>query len=223
MKLMHPNYESEFLFEERTHFLLIIENPLIFRTYTSELFTQINGNDGEFILTEGIDTLSIDKNIDIISDFLHFEAMDKKVSNKINSLLKSFITSEFIYDKTLDIITKLEQYSINVIEEFPYSISYDQIDTTSILRAINFKLIADFDSLLEKIAERMKLCHDICNISVFIFINAFSFLALEEIELLIENANLEKNNLLFIESHNTSSRVQNVKKIIIDADGCEIF
>ena len=88
---------------------------------------------------------------------------------------------------------------------------------------INFRPTVSFDSLVEKAVERMKLLHEICNISVFVLVNAFSYFTNDEIYNLIEEANLEKHNLLFIDSTDRQGTELSLVKVIIDKDGCEIF
>lgn len=223
MKLINRNYEYVFHLIDGNHFCITIENPLIFRTYVTDLLNQIEGGEGKFILSEGIEEKEIDKNISMITDYLRFDPIDKKVSNKINLLLKNFVVDEILYEKTTEVVSTIEKYAISIIDDFPYSLSYDKIDVNNLLKILNLKITVEYTSLLEKIIEYMKLLHGICGISVFILLNISSFLSPQELEYLIEEANLQKHNLIFIESHNNQVQIPYTKNIIIDKDGCEIF
>lgn len=223
MKLVHPDYEFVFDFKEGVHHHLIIEQPEIFRNYITELLLQEEGEDGAFVLSEGNEELEISKNLDIMTDVLRFDPIDKKVTTKITSMLKSFMTGETMFERTSMLATEIESYAIHLTEEFPYSITYDNFDVANLVKLINFRPAVSFDSLAEKAAERMKLLHEICNISVFVLVNAFSYFTNDEIYNLIEEANLEKHNLLFIDSTDRQGTELSLVKVIIDKDGCEIF
>lgn len=223
MKLVHPDYEFSFDLKEGVHYQLIIEQPEILRNYITELLLQIDGEDGAFILSKGNEELEISKNIDIITDVFKMDPIDKKVTTKITNMIKNFITSEIMFEKTAFLTTEIESYAIKLVEEFPYAISYDGIDISNLIKLMNLHPTASFDSLIEKIVERMKLLHEICDISIFILLNAFSYFSEEEISNLIEEANLEKHNLIFIENTQRQNQKLGLTKIIIDKDGCEIF
>lgn len=223
MKLVHPDYEFIFDLKEGTHYQLIIESPTVLRQYISELLKQGDGEDGNFVLSDENEELEISKNIDIITDVLRLDPIDKKVTTKITSMIKSFMAGETMYDKTSKLLTEIESYALHLIEEFPYSITYDNLDVTNLVKLINFHPTVSFESLIEKIAERMKLLREICNISIFVLFNAFSIFTENEITSLIEEANLEKNNLLFIDDNQNQYFHERLIKIIIDKDSCEIF
>lgn len=223
MRLINPNFEHVFEIKEGNHFLVVIENPEIMRTYISDLIKQANGEDGPFVLSENNSELDISKNMDILSNVLVFETVDKSVTSKVNSLLKCFMAGENMFERTAILKTQIENYAIQLSEEFPYSLSYDELDISNLIKLMGIKPAVSYDSITEKISERMKLLHDICNISIFIIVNAFSFLTTKEINELIEDSNLEKHHLIFIDSLNPSVENSPLTKIIIDSDGCEIF
>ena len=223
MRLINPNFEHVFEIKEGKHFLVVIENPEIMRTYISDLIKQSDGEDGPFVLSENSSELNINKNMDILSNILVFETVDKSVISKVNTLLKNFMVGENMFERTAILKTQIENYAIQLSEEFPYSLSYDELDISNLIKLMGIKPAVSYDSITEKISERMKLLHDICNISIFIIVNAFSFLTTKEINELIEDSNLEKHHLIFIDSLNPSVENSPLTKIIIDSDGCEIF
>lgn len=223
MRLINPNFEHVFEIKEGKHFLVVIENPEIMRTYISDLIKQSDGEDGSFVLSENNSELDISKNMDILSNVLAFETVDKSVTSKVNTLLKNFMVGENMFERTAILKTQIENYAIQLSEEFPYSLSYDELDISNLIKLMGIKPAVSYDSITEKISERMKLLHDICNISIFIIVNAFSFLTTKEINELIEDSNLEKHHLIFIDSLNPSVENSPLTKIIIDSDGCEIF
>ena len=118
MRLINPNFEHVFEIKEGNHFLVVIENPEIMRTYISDLIKQANGEDGPFVLSENNSELDISKNMDILSNVLVFETVDKSVTSKVNSLLKSFMAGENMFERTAILKTQIENYAIQLSEEF---------------------------------------------------------------------------------------------------------
>lgn len=223
MKLIYPDYEYVFDFTEGNHFCITIENPISFRNYVFNLLKQTEGEEGKFTLTDGLKEIEINKNISFITDLLRFEPVDKKISNKISQLLKTFIVNESMYERTADIVAKIENYIISIVEEFPYPVEYDIPEPANLLKTLNLRITSEYNSLLSKLCEYMKLLHDICGISIFVLLGAYTFFTKQELELLIEEANLQKHNIFFIESNPPKDHIKGIKNIIIDKDDCEIF
>ena len=223
MRLVHADYEFVFDIIEGLHYQVIIENPQIFRALILQLLDEIETGEGRFVLSENFEEIPMQKHVDVITDLLQIEPYDKRVLTKITSMLKTFVTNEDMYDDTMSIISEINKYALAVAERFPYLITFDDVDINGLIKALNGRPSTDADSLVEKICERMTILHDICGISIYILINATSYLSKDELNLLIEEGNLEKHNLILIDSFDTNYTHPNLKKLIIDNDNCEIY
>ncbi len=51
MKLAHPDFEMPIEFNENQNNVLVIENPILFTRYITELRNQLDGGDGQFVLS----------------------------------------------------------------------------------------------------------------------------------------------------------------------------
>ena len=75
--LKHYNWEHTIKFNDGSITHLFIENPITYRDYVSELLLQINGEEGDFILSD-TEELSIPKKLAILTDPINLQFDEKK-------------------------------------------------------------------------------------------------------------------------------------------------
>ena len=225
MKLVHPDYEYHIDFSEDSITAFFFDNPVSLRAWFMELVNQYKGEKGKFVLSEKGEEISISENMMIVSDPLLFEISDKKITNKIQSMLKSYVLSSDMFIKTQTILSEIEKYAEEIKAEFGYPINFDKFDSIVLLKMISFGIEYEFSSELEKLLEYMNLLHDICGIKAFVILNTFSVFSKQEIEQLCKDCSLQGHSLLFIEGSSSLSDEQLLflNKVIIDSDGCELY
>ena len=225
MKLVHPDYEYHIDFSEGSITALFFDDSVNLRVWFMELVNQYKGEKGKFVLSEKGEEISISENVMIVSDPLLFEISDKKITNKIQSMLKSYVLSSDMFIKTQTILSEIEKYAEEIKAEFGYPINFDKFDSIALLKMISFGIEYEFSSELEKLLEYMNLLHDICGIKAFVILNAFSVFSKQEIEQLCKDCSLQGHSLLLIEGSSSLSDEQLLflKKVIIDSDGCELY
>lgn len=222
MKLVNPFWEHQINLTDGSSTLLIIEDPEILRNYVSNLKQQVNGEEGPFVLSDEKGILKIDEHIQVILSPLELNFSNKKISNKLQAVLKAFIISEDYYQETQEILARINSYALNIQSGFPYNIDYTEIEHNDLLKTINFDIQVDFESEIEKIMEYINILHDICNIDSFIFIGMMNYFSNKTINTFIKEATSNKHNLVFIERVDNTELIT-TQKIIIDSDSCEIF
>ena len=225
MKLVHPDHEYQIDLSEGTVTSFFFDTPDMLREWFIELFKQYKGENGRFVLSEKGEELDLAENISIISDPLLFELSDKRISSKIQSMLKSFVMSSDMFIKTQTMLSEIEKYAEEIKSEFMYPISFNNIDSSALLKMISFGLEYDFTTELERLLEYMNLLHDICNIRVFVILNAFSVFSIKEIEQLCNDCILQGHSLVLVEGASSISNeaLPFLRKVIIDSDGCELY
>ena len=180
MKLVHPDYEYHIDFSEGSITALFFDDSVNLRVWFMELVNQYKGEKGKFVLSEKGEEISISENVMIVSDPLLFEISDKKITNKIQSMLKSYVLSSDMFIKTQTILSEIEKYAEEIKAEFGYPINFDKFDSIALLKMISFGIEYEFSSELEKLLEYMNLLHDICGIKAFVILNAFFLLSGEK-------------------------------------------
>lgn len=101
MKLVHPNLEGQLLLNSPCEW--IIESPELFSRYVKELFEQSNGEEGNFVLSEGEKEISISKFAEIIINPFSINKNDKRILGKLYTRLNDLAVAEENYLLTQEI------------------------------------------------------------------------------------------------------------------------
>lgn len=225
MKLVHPEMNYQVDFSEGKITGIFFDDPVRYRDFVTNLLKQSNDEEGLFVLSEDGEEISFSKNLAIISDVLNFDIEDKRVSNKVQSLLKSFAVSEDMFIKTQSVLSYIEKYAADLSEEFIYPVSYTSPEASAMIKMLAFKIDFEFQDELERLSEYINILHDICDIKAFVILGAFSCFSLDELKLFSEECSLKGHSILFLESNSAicNEEISFIEKVIIDSDGCEIF
>ncbi len=219
--LRHFNWEHEINFNDGSIVHLIIENPVTLRNYVIELSGQINGEEGNFILSENNQEIPLQKKIAFVPNPIVLDFDEKKINASINKDLLSLVTKNpEIQKSTFPLLSMLEKYAESIVEEYGYNISYTDVDEASVIKLLNFHINKEYVSPADKLLEWINITHDIMRIENFVILNLSLFFTKEEEELLCNECSSSKHNLLLIDR---SSVNEWGNSIIIDNDNCEIY
>ena len=69
MKIVNFNFEHKLEFKENVFTTLVIENQKCFREYINELIYQIEGNDGNFVLSDNNSEIKMSEKVTIVTDY----------------------------------------------------------------------------------------------------------------------------------------------------------
>lgn len=220
--LRHFDWEHEIIFNDGSITNLIIENPITLRNYILELVNQINEGEGDFILSEKEEEISISKNLAFVANPITLEFDEKKINAKINKdLLQLVSKSSDIQRITFPLISMIEQYAEKLVEEYGYNVAYKELGEPEVIKMLNFHIDQEYDSPADKILEWMNITHDILQIENFVILNLSLYFSENEIDLLCSEASSLKHNLLLIDRVKLYDNATNI--ITIDADNCELF
>ncbi len=226
MKLVHPDWNHQIILDDGASSMISFENPEIFRKYFLELQSQIQGEDGKFVLSQDSEELSFSSNLLLIPSVLSIDMGDKRVQNRLQSLLKAAVISDDLFVRTQEIISLIERYAEEVSEQFPYSIRYNEPDSSALLKLIGFEAEYEYANELDKILEYMNLMHSFCNIPAFVLVGMSMYFTSAEIQMLVDDCRSLKHSILFLEGilpEGFLGEISVSQKLIIDSDGCEIF
>ena len=222
MKLINAKYDLMIDMRENKVDMLVLENAAIMSEIVEDLYKQTLGGEGSFILSVEGKELKFEKHFALIINPFAVNFNDKKIINKLFSEL-AFVGNEFVVEKT-QINSKMIQLLENIIDNVQYdNLSYNlDFDWNNLFKLYDVKINNEFDALLEKMIEYIKVLSELCSVKVVCMVNIKSFLQDDEIERLYEMAFYYKIQLLLIESSEKKSILgENI--YIIDNDGCLII
>ena len=220
--LFHPDFEHTIPFDDGSSSLLVIEDTKVFRKYISDLYTSFDG-DGPFHLADGAKERKIKDHFDVILSPFSVSFSEKRLTTKLQNLIKEHMTSESHYVDTSSIISAIDVYSDKISSDFPTDIEWSPIDVSGLLKLISFSIRTEYENDFEKVLEYMNVMHDICGIDDFVLVSFFSYFSVDEINSLVSDATTNKHNLLFLESQQPPYIPSETKMVIVDKDGCEIY
>lgn len=223
MKLVNSKWEHIIELNEGSSTILVIEDSVMLREYATSLIFQVEHDEGPFVLSDEKKEYSLKDRIAVVTDPLQMDIVDKRISAKITSLMKSHMVGEDHYSDTLDIMSHLEAYAEKLQLDFPYELSHNEIDSVSIAKMLGFSIVTEYENELDRMSEYTKLMHDICGIDSFFFIGMSNYFSEKELRVFLHESYLEKHNLVFIEKNDNLDSSLFQKRIIIDGDSCEIF
>lgn len=201
---------------------LIIENQHIFYSLIADIQSQLDGNDGKFVLSENFQPLDMRKNTELITQLVPFTVNQKELISKLYTLLKKKAVDEIMYQSTHEIMSNISEYLYKLTEEQDMELAITvPEDISGILKAFDVRFEDENMSLSEKILEYTITSNELKGKKLFVIVNLRSYLTDIQVEQLFQSILLKKIQLICIES-SEHERLKNEEVIIIDKDMCVI-
>ncbi len=224
MMLAHPMFSKIIDFKNEMINILIIENQKFLTQLIEDIINQINGENGDFVLSEDFIPLDMQKHLEIIIDFFNLDINNKKVLTAIYNKIKKIAYDDENYIKTENFKTEAFNYIETLINQTEYPLILDvQFDISGLLKLFDVKIEINSNTFLEKIIDYMSVLYEFLNRKCIVFVNLMSYLDISEIELLYKEIQYKKYNVLFIENSFKTKIGEYENIYIIDEDMCEIY
>lgn len=219
MKLVNTEYSIELDFDENQIEILIIEAPSAMTAMIGDIWNQVHGEQGNWILSENGKVMNISKEVVCIFNPFDIDCNEKKVLNSIYKELEN-ISKEELYEKTQSINSALVKYIEQLTGFEAYSLTYSlEPDISALLKAYDVKIDTCAGTIAEKLLEYMTIQKRICKNTVFVTVNLKQYISQDEIEELYKNLLYEKIHLLEIEAYQQKS-CNYERTTLIDKDLC---
>lgn len=202
--------------------ILSIESPSEFYLLVSELKSQLENGDGNFILIKDDKRLSLDKSCEIVFDVFDIDFKNKKIISALYKKLDTLSKEDELRLHLNQVNTCLAEFYKELFDKIELSLTFDEMDTTDILKTANVSLQETYDNYLEKLLCFINTMVQLKSIEVLVFVHLKSVLSDTELTLLYEHCEREKVGLLLIESSLHRKSLPNERVTIITEDLCEI-
>ena len=221
MKLAHPMLSRVFNFDGTGVCTLVAESPEFFSAFLTDVCNQLEGRDGETVLSRGNKTLDISGSLELITDFITFDINQKGLLTKIISSLEKTALNESNYLKTNELLQSLELYVSELFFTAPCQLAYAKLSISNLLKSIGLTILDDFESVPEKLINYMSLVCEFDKEKLFVTVNMRSYFGDRVMNEFVKSVIDHGIHLLMIENRDYTP-LQNEKRIIIDRDMCEI-
>lgn len=221
MILCSPYIETVIDFSKQSVPTLVIENPSFLRSFLQDLYNQVDGADGNLVLSENNKILDMEKYIEIIDNCLHFDFNRKPLLNKIISSIEKNAMSENYLLKTNEMLQVLLSYLNELKFDLNCDIVYSNCTVGGILKGIGISIRDDYRNPLEKLIDYMELVREFERDKVFVFINLRNFFSDSEVECFLKTIIDHAFHVLLIDAI-SAKKFSIEARITIDKDLCEL-
>lgn len=222
MKLIEREFGIEIDLKENHVSVLVIENISRRLSMIHQLYGQIIGQEGTWILTDGCKSYDMKKKCDLILEPFSLELNNKRIVTKLYGEIKE-IANEECYEVGIELHTHVCSYLETLLQKVPYPMKYnDSWDVSNVLKMYEVGVLEDDEDLFERILNYIKMMNQIAGVEIFIAVNLKQLLTEKQIRELYKTAFYCKIQLVLIEFNTGDIRLSEECIYILDGDDCII-
>ncbi len=221
-RLTHGEYGFVLELEENVIYEIIVENPVIFATMVRELSEQMQGNCGEFRLSQGEKTLPLEKKTVFVRDIFNLDINQRNILSKLYVELNESANSICLQERSIFVESYIK-YMDAICNNSDLFVTYEEEpEVQELFKLAKLKIDSEAVTPLELIIEYIRVVSRLLRIDIIVFLNLKLFLAKEELEKLYEECFQRKVCLILLEA-SFQERMLCEKGCIIDKDSCIIY
>ncbi len=221
MKYVHPAIDAVFDTNDEKVNTLVIENPNFLYSILEDLSNQISGLNGDSVVSENGVVLRTDKNIELLTQFFPFDINKKTLLNKIASELEKKAMSGEFYLESMEIVSNVESFLLNLSIDFACDMVYTKLDIGSIIKSAGIEINDNKMGLCERIIDYMELVTMFDRNKLFVTVNLRAFVSDKDMTLFLQTIKGHGFALLMIENREYTL-LNYEKRTIVDSDICLI-
>lgn len=200
MKLIHTGYGLEMEIKENQVLVLFIENRKAYCQLMQDLWNQVQGQEGNFILSDKMKQLKISREMECIFNPFSLNCNDRKIMNKLYQEVKEQADSLF-QEESAKLNGEINCYLEHLLMQMLYALKYDvDFDAIGLYKLYHVEIDFSGETLLERIMEYLRVLSKICGVTIYAFVGLKQYLSEEELDQLYKFLFYEKINLVIIES-----------------------
>lgn len=220
-RLVYQSFPLELNLQENEVLVWTIEKKALYIDVCENLWKQSNGSVGDFSYIVNGQVKKFEKEICVVMNPFSIDCNERKILSKLYEELNAIALDSEV-EAIAHINAELIQLLDRIIQQEPYSLEYNwSIGVQNWIKLYDVRFFYEGNSLLERIVSYIRLQHQICRISCFVFINLKLYLDSDELSQLYEMAFYEKVFLVLIEGNQSEIRTPE-KHLIVDQDLCVI-
>ena len=223
MKLSYPEWEKTVCMEEQDIPVISMENPLYHYDRLMELYRQIQGDTGGFVLFEEEPHLDLRKKSVLLLSPLDMDFNNRKILTKLFAALREEAMTESFYRETRTAMGNILTYAEHLSQQVPLPLTYDMdVDLIEMMKAIHLRIDMEGTNLPEQMLSFMKNWNILFGETCFFFHGFRDILPKDIKESFYNNALEEKLQFILLEGK-CYDKIELENLFIIDEDLCQIF
>ncbi len=219
MKIVNPMFDCVFEFADTEVNTVVIENQRMFSDFCKDIYVQLEGWEGNTVLSENDIPLAVSKNVEMLSQFIPFEINRKHLVNKLVASAEKLANEPEYYEYTMREIANIEKYLWNITENMVGNITFSKLSIGNIIKSVGMEFEDDYSNLCEKIIDYMELVREYDKDKLFIMINLRSYIDDEETQAFMDTILRKQFKVLLVDNCEYGF-CKHEKRVIIDKDMC---
>lgn len=221
-RLTHGEYGFVLELEENVVYEIIAENPVVFAAMVRELSEQMRGEYGEFRLSQGEKTLSLEKKATFVRDIFNLDINQRSILSKLYTELGENISCTCLQERSI-FVEGYINYMDAICNNSDIFVTYEEEpDVQELFKLAKLKIDSEAVTSLELIIEYITVVSRLLRVDIIVFLNLKLFLSKEELEKLYEECFRRKVCLILLEA-SFQERNSCESGCIIDKDNCIIY
>lgn len=220
MKLINDRLPIDLEWEENEFLTLVVEDSKLMSILACDFIKTIDENN--WIISENGKMVDFAK-VDVIFNPFSVSLNQRKLLNKLYEISEFNIKSSSLLFEWNTLQENIIEFVENLKDNFDYDLQYtNKVDIKDVLKLTELKF-NESGTIIEKLLDYLVLANDILKVKLFVFFNLKTYLNLDEINYIFEQAQYHKFNILFIERFDVFEKIEGEKIVVIDVDKCVII
>ena len=221
MKLTYPWFHTVLEWDGSTVQSLVIENSGLLYRFLCDLQAQMNGADGEVVVSEKESPIPIPKRVELLTDFIGWDGNNRRVVSKLVGILdKASAEDPFLRERNI-ILSGLEKYIYSLADSQDISVCLDNLSMTALLKAIGIRIDMEYDSLGDRVFSYLYFVSRCEGDKLFVLYGFRSILSPGELELFSQTVLQHGMKLLLVDGVEYPLLTCE-KRVVIDMDLCVV-
>lgn len=221
MKMITDLFSGEILIETDMVSSVIIENPSVLMRLLQNIYSSVNGQEEGIVLSKNHAILKPSKVIELVSTYVPFNVNEKRVQNKLISILEKEALNEENYYRTMELLAQIERFVNSLSEGISCRIECTSCNPLSLIKMCGIAVSDDSISDIERVFEYMMIVREVLGEKLFVFVNMHSFFSLDEIQNFVNTVIAHNFYVLLLDSHEYGI-INHTRRLIVDQDLCVI-
>ena len=220
MKLAHIALENQIDFKDDKIVFWNIEDTQIYYEFVRELKNQIDGEDGNFVLSNNLKSLKLDSNAEIIVGPFDMAFDSKKIANLISKrIVKTAVEDEY-FIKFQTIEKSIMEYLRNLIIDADLPVEVGPIEIENLIKASSFKT-SESNSFYDNLVNYVSLLLNLSKPKLLILVDIKRYIKPESFTQFLHFLQYEDINVLFIDCFLRKILNNGARTYFLDKDHCE--
>ena len=221
MKLINDRLPIDLEWEENEFLTLVVEDPKLMSVLACDFIKTIDENN--WVISENGKMVDFSKYVDVIFNPFSVSLNQRKLLNKLYEISEFNIKSGSLLFEWNTLQENIIEFVENLKDNFDYDLQHtDKVDIKDVLKLTELKF-NESSTIIEKLLDYLVLANDILKVKLFVFFNLKTYLNLDEINYIFEQARYHKFSILFIERFDVFKKIEGEKIVVIDVDKCAII